>query len=122
MRKMRKAIVASVISIAGTLLLPALALGGGNAEKGKGLYDQHCASCHGSGGKGDGAAAAALNPKPQDLTNKSFMAGVKDQQLFDAIKNGGAAVGKSPLMPPFGGTLKDGEIQDVIAFVRTLVK
>jgi mono/diheme cytochrome c family protein len=36
------------------------------------------------------------------------------------IKLGGPAVGKSPLMAPWGGTLDDQQIRDVIAFVRTL--
>jgi mono/diheme cytochrome c family protein len=29
-------------------------------------------------------------------------------------------VGKSPLMAPWGGTLSDAQIRDVVAFVRTL--
>src|SRR5262245_59283715 len=34
----------------------------------KETYDRLCASCHGTDGKGDGPAAAALDPKPTDLT------------------------------------------------------
>jgi mono/diheme cytochrome c family protein len=94
----------------------------GNVTKGKGLFDRMCASCHGAGGKGDGVAAASLNPKPRDLTDKTYMAGLKDEQLIDAIKKGGGAVGKSPLMPPFGAALKDQDVQDVVAFIRSLVK
>ena len=36
--------------------------------RGPDLYHAHCAPCHGSGGKGNGPAAAALNTKPADLT------------------------------------------------------
>jgi mono/diheme cytochrome c family protein len=36
------------------------------------------------------------------------------------IKNGGSAVGKSPLMAAWGGSLTDAQIRDVIAFIRTL--
>lgn len=36
--------------------------------KGKELYDAQCTSCHGESGQGDGAAAAALNPKPRNFT------------------------------------------------------
>lgn len=39
-----------------------------NADVGKGLYDQYCASCHGEGGKGDGPMAEFLTLKPSDLT------------------------------------------------------
>lgn len=34
-------------------------------EKGKGLYDSNCKSCHGDNGLGDGFAGAMLNPKPR---------------------------------------------------------
>ncbi len=40
---------------------------------GKQIYEARCAACHGNTGKGDGPAAAALNPKPANLTDKAFM-------------------------------------------------
>jgi mono/diheme cytochrome c family protein len=120
--RMRKVAMASVVLTA-ILALPAgVSFAEGNATKGKGLYDKNCASCHGAGGKGDGVAAASLKPKPKDLADKTFMAGLKDEQLIDVIKKGGAAVGKSPLMPPYGAALKDQDVQDVVAFIRSLVK
>jgi mono/diheme cytochrome c family protein len=36
--------------------------------KGKTLFAVNCTSCHGALGAGDGAAAAALNPKPRNFT------------------------------------------------------
>ena len=36
--------------------------------RGPDLFKAHCAACHGSGGKGNGPAAAALKTKPADLT------------------------------------------------------
>lgn len=94
----------------------------GDAAKGKQVYANLCASCHGNTGKGDGAAAAALNPKPKDLTDKAYVSKLEDKYLFNIIAKGGAAVGKSPLMLPFGGALKDQDIRDVIAFVTSLAK
>ena len=91
-----------------------------NVEEGKKLYGQFCASCHGQSGKGDGPAATALNPKPRDHTDKAYMSKLADEDLLKVIKNGGASVGKSPLMPPWGASLKDDQIQDIIAYVRTL--
>ena len=37
-------------------------------QSGKEMFQAYCASCHGSSGKGDGPAAAALNTRPVDLT------------------------------------------------------
>jgi mono/diheme cytochrome c family protein len=37
-------------------------------EMGQELFVQYCASCHGSGARGDGPAAGALKTQPADLT------------------------------------------------------
>lgn len=92
----------------------------GDAVKGKEIFAKSCANCHGKMGKGDGPAAAALNPKPKDLSDKAYMAKLSDKYLSDIIAKGGAAVGKSPLMPPFGGRLKEQDIRNVTAYVRSL--
>ena len=62
-------------------------------------FAQRCGPCHGTAGKGDGAGAAALNPKPRDYTDAAWQKSVTDEQLKKAILYGGAAVGKSPMMP-----------------------
>ncbi len=119
---MRRAIAGCMAISMVVMVNSGLALAQGSPAKGKELYAKYCGGCHGPAGKGDGPAAAALNPKPNDLTNKAYMAGLKDQYLFDLIQKGGAAVGKSPLIPPFGSKMKDGEIRDVIAYLRALAK
>ena len=86
------------------------------------LYKQYCASCHGPEGKGNGPAAAALPMKPADHANPAVMGKISDAELFKAIKEGGQAVGKSPAMPPWGGTLKDEQIRALVAYVRSLAK
>jgi cytochrome c oxidase cbb3-type subunit III len=93
-----------------------------DVEQGKKLYGQFCVTCHGQSGKGDGPGAAALNPKPRDHTDKEYMSKLSDDDMLKVIKNGGASIGKSPLMPPWGASLKDDQIQDIIAYVRTLSK
>jgi cytochrome c oxidase cbb3-type subunit 3 len=110
----------SLMALCALVLGTALFSHAADAEQGKKLYGQFCASCHGQSGKGDGPAAAALNPKPRDHTDKETMSKLSDDELLKVIKNGGASVGKSPLMPAWGASLKDEQIQDVIAYVRTL--
>lgn len=63
------------------------------------LYQERCSACHGATGKGDGPGAAALNPKPRNYTDKAWQSQVTDEQIKKAITMGGAAVGKSPIMP-----------------------
>jgi mono/diheme cytochrome c family protein len=48
------------------------------------------------------------------------MNALSNEHLFRVIKEGGAAVGKSPAMAPWGGALSDAQIRDVVAFVRSL--
>ena len=106
----------AVLAIGGSLL--ADAAGKGDPAKGREKYNQICASCHGPLGKGDGPAAAALDPKPRDLSDAKYVSTISDEQLFKTVKEGGAAVGKSPLMPAWGGVLSDNDIWNVIAYLR----
>jgi len=106
----------AVLSIGGSLL--ADAAGKGDPAKGKEKYNQICASCHGQGGKGDGPAAAALDPKPRNLSDPKYVSTISDEQIFKTVKEGGAAVGKSPLMPAWGSVLSDNDIWNVIAYLR----
>ncbi len=89
-----------------------------NIALGKATYETTCAPCHGAGGKGDGPAAVALNPKPQDHTNGAYMNTLTNEHIFTVIKGGGAPFGK-PGMPP-QPQLADDTIKNLIAFVRSL--
>lgn len=119
---MKRRLYAPALLIVSCTLVLALTLKAraADVEEGKKVYMQFCSSCHGQSGKGDGPAAAALNPKPRDHTDREYMSKLSDEQLFKVIKEGGASIGKSPLMPPWGPSLKDDQIKDVIAYVRTL--
>jgi mono/diheme cytochrome c family protein len=91
----------------------------GNIEAGKQLYQQRCAPCHGPDGKAATPTAQALNPKPRDHTDGGFMNALSNDHLFKVTKQGGTAVGKSPIMPP-QADLSDQQVHDIIAFVRSL--
>lgn len=79
---------------------------------GKKVFETYCVTCHGTGGKGDGPAGKALNPPPRDFTNVKMMAGFTDDQLKGIIKNGKGG------MPPWGSTLKDEDITNVLSYLR----
>ncbi len=92
----------------------------GNVETGKAKYAQLCASCHGAAGAGDGVASAGLNPKPAHHNDGGYMNALSNEHLVKVITEGGAAVGKSPMMAPWGAALGTQGVLDVVAFVRTL--
>jgi mono/diheme cytochrome c family protein len=85
---------------------------------GKVLFLAACVPCHGAAGKGDGPGSVQLNPKPRNLTDAAYMLKLDDRYLYELISRGGVAVGKSSQMPEF--PLSPQDIQNVIAFVRTL--
>jgi caa(3)-type oxidase subunit IV len=63
---------------------------------GKDVFAAQCATCHGAEGKGDGAAAGALNPKPRNFHSAdNWKNGRKPTQIFKTLKEGipGGAMG-----------------------------
>ena len=92
----------------------------GDASAGKAIYAQYCATCHGATGHGDGPVAGTLNPKPANHADHVFMAGLTDEHLYQVISKGGASVGKSSMMAPWGGVINDQGIKDLIAYLRQL--
>jgi cytochrome c6 len=76
-------------------------------------YKAKCAGCHGPDGSGSTAAGKALGVhdfQSPDVQKET------DAQLIDIISNG---KGK---MPKYADKLKDTEIKDLAAYVRTLGK
>jgi mono/diheme cytochrome c family protein len=95
-----------IFLVATTAALACAACNGAGGQKrvdmreAKAIFDTRCTPCHGANGKGDGAGAAALKPKPRDYTDPAWQKSITDDQLRQTILKGGPAVGKSVLMPP----------------------
>ncbi|MDP4200611.1 MAG: cytochrome c [Bacteroidota bacterium] len=87
-------------------------------SRGRATYMSSCAVCHGTQGRGDGPAAAALAAKPRDHTNGAYMDKLSNSHIYKVVKFGGVMFGY-PAMPA-QPSLGDDEIKDLIAFVRTL--
>ena len=86
-------------------------------DRGKRVYRQNCASCHGDSGHGDGPAAATLTPPPADL---AWLAAMPMSQ-WDAYMNWTVSEGGAPFgtaMPAFKDALSRDEIWSVIAYVQ----
>ena len=101
------------------LLTASLALPPAQAD-GATTFASFCSTCHGSGGKGDGPAAAALTPKPRDFTAADFWTTRTEEGMKKVIKEGGAASGMSPVMPAWGASLTEAQVDEVLAFIKTL--
>lgn len=88
-------------------------------EAAKKDYNTFCSSCHGADGKADSVTAKALNPKPRNFTDAAWQGSVDDAHIAKVIKEGGASVGLSPTMAPWGASLKDEQIQALVKVVRS---
>lgn len=65
----------------------------------KQIFETRCYTCHGMKGLGDGPGSAALTPKPRNFADPAWQASVSDDHIDKIIRFGGAAVGRSPMMP-----------------------
>lgn len=85
--------------------------------RGKAVYQRYCQNCHGAGGRGDGPDADSLRVAPANFHRfRSFLK--SDEELLRTIEHG---VVFSP-MHSWRGQLTDGEMQDVLAYIRLLAQ
>ncbi|MDH5527994.1 MAG: cytochrome c [Nitrospirota bacterium] len=92
----------------------------GDAANAELLYKTYCVQCHGATGKGNGINVRDMSVQPRDHTDAAGMVGLSDDRLFKAIKEGGPAVTKSVLMPPWAGVLTDEEVHGLVRHLRVL--
>jgi mono/diheme cytochrome c family protein len=86
-----------------------------DVSRGKIIYERHCLTCHGPRGFGDGPGALLLTIAPTNFHRSgSFLK--SDETLLRMIEHGGVF---SP-MHSWRGRLTDGEMQDVLAYIRAL--
>ena len=78
------------------------------AQDAAATYKSKCAVCHGPDGKG--GKMGTRNFAAQEVKAQS------DAQLIEIITKG---KGK---MPPYGGKLKDTEVQDLVTYIRSLAQ
>ena len=109
-----KNMIGVIVSIPIILSPFSLSYAKGDAGKGKTVFANNCATCHGVKGAGDGIAASSLNPKPANFAKGKFKYGSDDASLKKTIKNGKGS------MPPWKAVLKPKQIDDVISYIRTL--
>ena len=117
----RALLLTAVLPLAGMLTGTAHADDKALAHSAK-IYDTYCAQCHGKNRDGNGINSTSMAVKPRDHTDTKAMGDTPDEELHSAIKNGGAAVNKSALMPKWEGVLSDVEITDMVSYLRVVSK
>lgn len=107
--------------LAATWTLPAMtqfvSAAGGDATKGKPIFQSKCVSCHGPEGKGDGPVGKALKPPAGDFTSVESKK-KSENELRDIIENGKPKTA----MVAWKKQLSAEELDNVLAYVLTLRK
>jgi mono/diheme cytochrome c family protein len=85
-----------------------------SVARGRTLFEQHCAACHGASGHGDGPAAASLATPMDDLSDLAPPPYFPDGVVAYRIANG------KNLMPAWKTLLSENEIWDLLNFIRSL--
>ncbi|MBI1819392.1 MAG: cytochrome c [Nitrospirae bacterium] len=76
-----------------------------------------CFSCHGDTGKGDGIAAAGMEPAPRNFTNAQFNKLRTPGEMMWVLKNGSP---NTPMIAVIPAQITEAEGWDVIAYERSL--
>ena len=82
-------------------------------KPGQVTFQKHCAACHGPTGKGDGDTR--FNPPVADLTSAKVSTQLAPQ-LIRSVHKGRA----NTVMGRWENVLSDQEIEDVVAYLRSL--
>jgi len=88
---------------------------GGEAARGKRLYEANCAFCHAADGTGQNWIGSFLEPRPRDLTAPDFHLREDADALAGRIRMG--LPGTS--MPAWAGVLGDDDIDAIVAYLQT---
>ncbi len=84
--------------------------------RGHRVFLQRCATCHGPEGRGDGQNAYNLRPPPPDFQESLAKLPVGDRRRV--IEGGTAALGRSPLCPPWGRSLGPDDVEALLAWLE----
>jgi len=94
-----------------------------NLEAGRELFQDHCATCHGETGRGDGLAGQAGRLKPANLADPNGVAREPLSYWFWRVSEGGTAEpfhSRGSIMPAWKYHLSEIERWQVIAYALSL--
>ena len=83
------------------------------------VFKFYCAQCHGLQGKGDGPNVTDdFGTDPRNFTDKEEMEKLSDADIKNVVLDGGPSVSKSELMPPWGKTLTEQQVDRCMEYLR----
>jgi mono/diheme cytochrome c family protein len=91
-------------------------------EQGKRVFYADCVWCHADSSPAGPSNRSNLNPTPALASDGAVLNAMSDEFLQNIITLGGSAMGKSAMMPPWGGTLTQEEIRALVAFMRAIAE
>ena len=91
-----------------------------NQEQGRRIFYQQCVWCHADTTPAGPSNRSNVTPDPPLMNDGTLLNGESDASLHAIIARGGSAVGKSAMMPPYGSTLTQDEIDDLISYMRVI--
>jgi len=83
------------------------------------LYEQACAACHGSDGRGRSVEDRGFELELPDFTDCEFASREPDPDWHAVIHEGGPVRAFDRMMPAFGDALTDEEIYAILRHIRT---
>lgn len=91
------------------------------AEDVEKTFKFYCAQCHGVDGDGKGINVTEDFPvTPRAFNNASEMNKLTDADIRNVVREGGPIASKSEMMPPWGKTLSDEDINALVKKLRDL--
>lgn len=90
--------------------------------QGKRVFYRTCVWCHADATPAGPSNRSNLTPTPPLMNDGATLNALSDEFMRNTITLGGSAIGKSAMMPPWGRTLTQDEIQAVIAYARAIAQ
>ena len=90
--------------------------------QGKRIFYQYCVWCHADATPAGPSNRSNLTPVPPLMNDGDKLNNEPDEFLQSIITKGGAALNRSPMMPPYGNTLTPDQVKAVIAFARVIAQ
>jgi mono/diheme cytochrome c family protein len=88
---------------------------------GQAVNIKYCIRCHDSESTPERVSNFDnLSPAPHLFSDGTTLNRMTDSDITNLITHGGAALGRSPQMPPYSATLSPAEIKAVIAYIRAV--